>query len=215
MEPKYLVPIAISCLALGISILTLYFSRLRSGAITITAGEYISIRPFPEGNCGVGVAITVANSGARPAVVRRFALLIQEGGLAEGYLVEPHMYEGTDEDGNFLYDSHPHPIAVLGNMTETKHVLFRSSLERPDEFGFFKKDGSYRITVLAWLENSVEPQAAERFSIFISDEDGVILEKLRAEKKLGLVTVRQSQWRKWAAKSVTEVEITGLGVKQV
>ena len=214
MEAQVIIPLIVSCLALGVSILTLYFSQLRAAAITIIAGEHLNIYYFAQGNCAVTLPISVANNGARIAVVRRVALLIKEGGSPEGYLVEPLFYDRIDEQGDFQHEFQPYPIAVPGRSTETKQILFRSSFERPDEFRFFKS-GLYKITVLAWLKNSVEPQAADSFSILIADEDLATLERYRAEKKSTSVRVRQSEWRKWGAHKLTEVETAALGVNSV
>jgi hypothetical protein len=214
MEAKIVIPVLVSALALGVAFVTLYFSQLRAAAITITAGEHVNIWYFTEGNCAATLPINVANNGARTAVVRRLALLIQEGGSTEGYLFEPVFYDRIDEDGNFQHESQPHPIAVPGRSTETKQILFRSSLERPEEFRF-RKAGSYRLTVVAWLKNSVKPQAADTFSLLITDTDLETLEKYRAENQATSVRLQQSDWRKWGAHKLTEVETAALGVNPV
>lgn len=213
MDAIIIIPIVVSFLALGVSVLTLYFSQLRSAVLSVIAGELLNIYYFTEGNCAVTLPISVSNNGARTAIVRRIALLIQEGGSAEGYLLEPLFYDRIDERGNFQHDSQPMPIAVPGLSTETKQVLFRSSLERPGEFRF-SKAGSYKVTVLAWLRNSVGPQAEDSFSIIISDELLTELEKYRVSKSSASVRVRQSEWRKWGAHRLTEVEIAALVVEK-
>ena len=213
MDAKVFIPIAISCLAIGVSVVTLYFSQLRSAVVAVVAGEHLNIYYFQEGNCAVTLPISVANNGARTAIVRRVALLIQEGGSAEGYLLEPIFYDRIDENGNFQHDTQPLPIAVPGRSTETKQILFRSSFDRPSEFHFLKA-GTYKATVLAWLRSSVEPQAADSFSFIISDEELAQLEKNRASKSASSIRVRQSEWRKWGAHRLTEVEIAALVVRK-
>jgi hypothetical protein len=211
MEAKLAIPILISCFALLVSVLTLYYSQLRAAAVTIVAGEHVNISYFTVGNVAMTIPISVANNGARTAIVRRVALMIQQAGAIEGYLVEPLFYQRIDEHGNFVHDSQPHPIAVPGRSTETKQVLFRSSYERPSEFRF-AKPGAYRLTVLAWVRNSIEPQAAETFSIILSDEEVEKLEQYRTGHESTSLRFQQSDWRKWGAHKLTEVEIQALGI---
>jgi len=140
MEAKILIPIILSSLALGMSILTIYFSLLQRAALRVIAGEHINVSTYKEGNCAVNLPLTFANNGARIAIIRRLALLVQRSGSADGYLLEPVFYEHVDDDGNFKHASQPTPIAVIGRSTDTKQVLFRSSLERPEELRFADDD---------------------------------------------------------------------------
>ena len=150
IERKVLIPIVISCFSLAISFMTFYLSHLRSAHIQIDSGEYIDIYYFTLDTLGITLQISIVNHGAQLATIRKLALLIQSPGSSEGYLLEPRWYQRIDQDGNFLYDSLPVPIAVASRQNVTKQVLFRSSLDRPKEFQL-TKPGVYNMTVLGWI----------------------------------------------------------------
>lgn len=210
---KVVVPIAISCFSLVVSAIALYFSQFTRAEIDVVAGEWINVYHFGEGNCGITLSISVANRGAQLATVRRFGLLINAANSKQGYLMEPIFYQKIDEKGDFLHDSQPVPVAIPGRSTETRQVLFRSSLEKPEEFQFTKA-GTWQITVLAWIKDSVEPQGAAFFSLDVSDDDAETLKKRRNEKVTTTVRLRQSEWHKWGAHGLTEVEVAALSLRR-
>jgi len=207
MEVKILIPIILSCLALGMSILTVYFSLLQPAALRVIAGEHINLSTFKEGNCAVNLPVRIA-------IIRRLALLVQRSGSAEGYLLEPVFYEHVDDDGNFKHESQATPIAVIGRSTDTKQILFRSSLERPEEFRFAEA-GSYQMTILGWLKGKPEPQVTDTFTVTISNATLADLERYRAEKSTSSVRLQQSEWQRWSAQKITQADVSNLGVRSV
>jgi len=79
-EIEHHLPIIISLLAFAISGINVYLTLLRSAELTIVAGEYLNVHHFvPAGNLAMSLPITIANSGARVATVRRLALLVSGG----------------------------------------------------------------------------------------------------------------------------------------
>ena len=95
IDAKFAIPIVISILAFVIAGVNLYLTQLRKASLVVVAGEHVHILHFKEGNCGVTMAISITNRGARTVTVRRLALLIQSSGSREGYLLEPLYYELT------------------------------------------------------------------------------------------------------------------------
>ena len=209
MGENNLISILISSVSFVVSVVALYFSQLRRAKIDIIAGELLNINHFAEGNCGITLAVSIANRGAIPTTVRRLGLLVQKPGSKEGYLMEPLYYQKIDQAGNFLHDTPPGPIAVAGGKSETRQVLFRSSFERPDEFTF-TRPGEYNFTVLAWIKESVEPQAGDSFLVELSEQSAAQLDQWRKEKNTMTERVRRFEWKKWEAHKLTEVEVAAL-----
>lgn len=209
MGEDNLISIVISMVSFVVSAVALYFAQLRRADIGITAGELLNISHFPEGNCGVTLPVSIANRGARPTTVHRLGLLVQKPGSKEGYLMEPLYYQKIDQAGNFLHDTQPVPIAVAGGRSETRQVLFRSSFERPDEFTF-TRPGEYNFTILAWIKESVEPQAGDSFLVDLSEQSASQLDRWRKEKNTMSERVRRFEWKKWEAHKLTEVEVAAL-----
>ncbi len=209
LETKDLIPIVVSVIALAVSGLALYFSQLRKALVGIVAGDHLNIYHFTKGNCAIVLSVTLVNKGARLATVQHLALLVQESDSKEGYLLEPAFYERIDEHGDFQHDSQPMPVPVLGLDVETRLILFRSSSKNPSEFRF-TKPGTYRLTVLGWLRNSIEPQATDSFSVVLTEEDAATLAERRESKSTTSVRIGQSEWKQWAAHKVTSVEVSAL-----
>ncbi|MDO8444842.1 MAG: hypothetical protein Q7T53_01850 [Deltaproteobacteria bacterium] len=206
IEIKDIIPITISIVALFVSIISIYVSRFRPGKLYLTAGEHIHISHDPTGSVKFILPMNVANSGSRHLTIDRVALLIQDRGNPEGYLLEPAFYLALAESGDFKYDSLSVPITIFGGENITKQVMFNSSIERPTEFQMTKA-GTYDLTLLAWLHGSTKPQKSEFFSVVVSEEHIVNLRRYIEEKKSSSVKLRQSKWRAWDAHPCKETEV--------
>ena len=202
-------PIVVSAIAIIISFYSLYMSHIKPAEIDLVAGEHININYFIEGNFALTLPVSFTNNGASIAIIRRVALLIQEPGKKEGYLFEPLFYQRIDEQGNFIHDSMPVPIAVPARDSVTKQIVFRSSLDRPNEF-ILEKEGKYQVTLLGWIAGSVEPELGDFFSIELTDANIATLNERREQKSTSTIRIRQSKWRKWSAHHLTEFEVDAL-----
>jgi hypothetical protein len=209
VELEALAPITIALLALFVSVLNLYLTQMRSASLSIVAGELVNIHHFTEGNCGISVPVSITNTGARAATIRRLGLLVQVDRSIDGYLLEPFNYEKVNEDGHMKISSLSTPITVAGRGTETCQVLFRSSLSNPTEFQLVSA-GEYRFTLLVWLKASPEPQAANAFKVVLSSEDSQVLKDCIREKRSTYRQLRQSTWSNWSARKLTATEVRAL-----
>lgn len=206
------VPIGISALALGISAVNLYLTQIRKAALTILAGEYVHIFHFiHDESLAISIPVTVSNAGARGATVCRLALLVRPSGGAEGYLLEPLVYEKADENTNMKTESLPVPITVAGRSAETRQVLFRSSAARPTEFQL--RAGEYGISILVWMTASDQPHAQGTFTLVIEQGDCDQLARNLGEKNGRYIRLRQAAWRKWSAHCLTDLEVRALKSK--
>lgn len=204
------VPIVISLLAVLISVLTFYFSQLRSGKLQIVAGEHLHIGHQENGILSIILSISCVNEGAVPSTIKRVALLVQSGGSPEGYLLEPAYYCRLDESGNFANESLPVPVTVVGKQSVVKQVFFCGSMERPSEFKLMDI-GTYNLRLLGWIEDSIEPTVSDSFSIVVTEEKTALLKQYIANKEKTTIRIPQSTWRKWAAHHLTEIEVRALG----
>ena len=153
--------------------------------------------------------VNFANAGSKHLTVDRVALLIQRSGSPEGYLLEPNFYLAFAESGEFKRDSMAVPITVFGGENVTKQVLFGSSAERPVEFQM-TKDGTYDLTLLAWLHGSNQPRLSDSFSIVVSEAHVAELCNYIKEKTFRTVMLPQSKWRNWDAHYCKANEVAGI-----
>ena len=209
LETKDLIILSLSFISLLVSLSTLYFTQLSIARVQIMAGEHLNIGHFPEGNLNVSLPVTFVNHGARTAIVRRVALLVQTPGSSEGYLLEPVFFQRIDEKGDFLHDTLPIPIGIGAKENVTKQVLFRSSYEQPTEFQLINS-GTYVFTLLGWIKDVVNPDVSDSFSIIISKEAATNLQDNLASKSGSTERIPQAAWRNWTARSLTEFQVKGL-----
>lgn len=207
------IPIAISIVALLVSIISLYILKLRPGELHLTAGEHIAISHEPTGDAEGCVKfilpVNVVNAGSKHLTVDRVSLMIQQSGNPEGYLLAPAFYLTLAESGVFEYDSLSVPITTFGGENVTKQVMFASSIERPIEFQM-TKSGTYDLTLLAWLNGSTKPCISDIFSIVLSEAHAKTLAKHIEEKKPNSVKLPQSKWRSWDAHHLKAVEVENI-----
>ncbi|MDO8282231.1 MAG: hypothetical protein Q7U10_06350 [Thermodesulfovibrionia bacterium] len=209
IEMKDLVPIVISIVALLGSIISLYVSKFRMGELHLTAGEHTAISHDLEGPVSFILAVNFANAGSKHLTVDRVALLIQHSGSPEGYLLEPAYYLAFGESGELIRDSLAVPITVFGGENVTKQVQFSSSIERPFEYQM-TKDGTYDLTLLAWLHGSTKPSMSDCFSLVVEEAHVAKLLSYIKEKKNLTVMLKQSKWRNWDAHSCKANEVEGI-----
>ena len=216
IEMKVLIPIAVSLVALLISIISLYVSKFRLGELHLTAGEHIAIGHVLEGPVTFVLPVNFANAGSKHLTIDRVALLIQHSGSPEGYLLEPNYYLLEPnyyltfaESGEFKRDSLAVPITVFGGENVTKQVQFASSTERPVEFQM-TKDGTYDVTLLAWLHGSTKPSMSDSFSLVVSEAHATQMVNYIKEKTFLTVMLKQSKWRSWDAHYCKSNKIEGI-----
>ena len=203
-------PIVISILALLISILTFYFSYLRSGKLKIVAGEHLYIAHEESGMLNIYLSVSLVNQGAVPSTIQRVALLIQSQLSTEGYLLEPAYYCRLDDSGNFANESLPVPITVVGRQSVVKQVFFCGSVDRPSEFKLLDS-GTYNLRLLGWTKHSVQPKVSDSFSIVLDEDKIALLKQYIGNKPRKTIRLPQSAWRKWVAHHLTEIEVKALG----
>lgn len=209
IEMKDSIPIAISIVALFVSVFSLYVSMFRPGKPHLTAGEHIAISHQPEGSANFILPVNFSNAGSKYLTVDRVALLIQESGNPEGYLLEPAFYLALAENGVFKYDSLSVPITIFGGENVTKQVMFISSTERATEFQMTKA-GTYNLSLLSWMHGSAKPLISDSFSLVVSEAHAATLAGYIKEKRLDSVKLPQSKWRSWDAHYCKAVEIENI-----
>lgn len=206
---KDFITIGIACIALLVSFTTLYLAHFKAARVLIMAGDNLNIGHFIEGNLNISLPVSFVNHGARTAIVRRVALLVQIPNNNEGYLLEPLFFQRVDEKGNFLQDSPSAPIGIGSKQSLTKQILFRSSHERPTEFQLLDS-GTYNFTLLGWVKDVVHPDISDSFSIIISEETASNLRASFESKSGPTIRVPQAIWRNSTARSLTAYQVKGL-----
>ncbi len=208
-EPKDIITFCIASVALLVSLTTLYLTQLKAARVQIMVGENLNIGHFSEGNLHISLPVAFVNDGARTAIVKRVALLIQTPNSNEGYLLEPTFFQRNDEKGNFLHDSPAAPIGIGSKQSLTKQILFRASYERPTEFQLIDS-GTYNFTLLGWVKGAIHPDISDSFSVIISKEIAANLRTHLESKSGTTILIPQAIWRNWTARSLTEYQVKGL-----
>lgn len=209
LELKDFITIGIACVALFLSVTTLYFSQLRVARLQIVAGEYLYAGHFTKGNFNISLAVTLVNHGAQTAIVHRVALVIQKPEIGEPYLLEPIYFQGIDGDGNFVHESPAAPFGVSSKQSLTKQVLFRSSYPRPTEFQMIEP-GVYKFTLLGWVDDTKRPALSTSFSALFSEEDVAELRTNLTQQLSATVPVTQAVWEGLTARKLTHQTFTWL-----
>ena len=213
IEMKVLIPIAISIVALLISIISLYMSGFRPGKPHLTAGEHIAISHQLDGVVNFILAVNFANAGSKHLTIDRVALLIQHRGSPEGYLLEPNSYLSLTGSGSFIFDSLAVPITIFGGENVTKQVMFTSSTGRPTEFETefqMTRADTYDLSLLSWMHGSAKPLISDSFSLVVTEAHVATLANHIKEKKLDSVKLPQSKWRSWDAHYCKEHDVDAI-----
>jgi hypothetical protein len=203
LEFKDFITIGIACIALSLSVTTLYFSQLRVARLQIAAGEYLHAGHFTQGNFNVSLAVTLVNHGAQTAIVQRVALVIRRPQNGESYLLEPIFFQSVDGAGNFVHESPAAPFGVSSKQSLTKQVLFRSSYPRPTEFQMIEP-GVYEFTLLGWVGDKRNPVLSTSFSALFSEENVAELRTNLAQQLTATVSVSQAAWEDLTARKLTD-----------
>ncbi|MFB0553556.1 MAG: hypothetical protein ACETWQ_09605 [Phycisphaerae bacterium] len=197
---KELVPIVLSCLALAVSFISLYFSQLHPADIYFFAGERVNIVRFDPGNYGISVSVAITNDGAKSATITKLALLIKPPNEKE-YLLEPTVYLKApfrlDKHGNYPIESISVPFNLAPKESVVKKIVFRSSLVNPNEFQI-TKPGKYEMTLLGWVDDTETPKNYCQISTKIIEPNIKALDKRNLE-----VTFIESKFEKWTARHLT------------
>jgi hypothetical protein len=205
--------IACSAIAILVSAVTLYLTFLSPARLSIMAGDLVYLSHFKDkGNFSLIVPVSLTNSGSKFITVERFALLIQKPNSKEGYLLEPFTFQKLDDKGDFISESMSAPVSVVGRSAVTKGILFRSSCEKSQEFQITEA-GTYEVTLLAWVGDSIQPNVTDSFTLILSEEDIKTLNEYLQQRKGTTIRLPQSKWRKWGAHHLTELEVNVLRQK--
>ena len=141
------------------------------------------------------MSLSMANNGARPAVVERLGLLIQRPGEKNGYLLTPSAFEKINENGEPQDESMVGAVVIPGRSETRKQFLFKAS-QQDDNFSITSQ-GDYHITVLAWLAGKASPLVVDTLDFQISEVDAAQLSHRLELNVSNSVVVERLQWKAW------------------
>lgn len=203
--------IVTSIIALLVSLVALYLNFFCPAEPRIAVGDRVNIHHYKEGNLGISIPVSISNSGAKFVTIERLALLIRKTDSKEGYLLEPHTF-GRLENNDLVGESLSSPIPLSGRSNLVKEVLFRTSTDKSNGFDI-DKPGTYELTLLAWVGDSVKPRAIDSFSLVLEEGDIKILSDYQLQQRTTTLQLPLSKWRQWGAHNLTEVEVNILQQK--
>ena len=187
--------IIISVLAFCISSVSFYLTVLRPAEPQIIAGSSVYIFHDVEGRASVALSLSMANNGARPAVVERLGLLIRRPGEKNGYLLTPSAFEKINENGEPQDESMVGAVVIPGRSETRKQLLFKAS-QQDDNFSITSR-GDYRMTVLAWLAGKASPLVMDTLDFQLSEIDAAQLSHRLELNVPNSVVVERLQWKAW------------------
>ena len=204
--------IIISVLAFCISCVSFYLTVLRPAHLQIIAGSSIYIFHDIEGRASVAMSLSIANNGARPAVVERLGLLVRRPGEKNGYLLTPTAFQKINEKGEPQDESMVGAVVVPGRSETRKQLLFKAS-QKDDNFSITSR-GDYHLIVLAWVGTGSSPFVADTLNVSLSDVDAAQLAHWLELSIPNSVVVDRLQWRQWQPGFLGNVDSLLGSVKQ-
>jgi hypothetical protein len=203
-------PIALSLIAIVVSMVTLILSQLLPAKILVYPGEFAYIGTGTDNRLMVNLYLTFANNGAKPGVVRKVAFLIQPPGKSDGYLLQAAYFNRLDEKGNYTGDSPTGPIAVEGHQTASRQIRFISAMDKPGDYLPLLVRGEYRATVLVWTANDTQPTTTALFPFVLSDRNLEELSAQRLGERQVTIEILQKQFQDWNARALNQQEMRNL-----
>ena len=189
---KNYISIILSISAVGISIFTLYLSKLEPSKITVFIGEEAVIWKDVSIDRSISFPINVFNTGAELGVIEKIALLVSGPKRKEPYLVEAKYFLNSRNE-----KESPKPIMLSGHDNTSRQVTF-SGIEEILEEG----EGLYKIMILIWENNHDSPVKGDSFSIVVPKSD---IDILRATYQSRTYDI--SNWGNWKGGYIKDPKI--------
>ena len=187
--------IIISILAFCISSVSFYLTVLRPAEPQIIAGSSIYVFHDMYGRASVAMSLSMANNGARPAVVERLGLLVRRMGEKDGYLLTPTAFEKINEKGEPQDESMVGAVVIPGRSETRKQMLFKASQE--DDHFSITSQGDYHVTMLAWLVGKHSPLVVDTLDFHLTEVDANQLSRWLELNMANSVVVERLQWKAW------------------
>ncbi len=184
--------IILSCIAIIVSISTLYVSKLQPANIFFFPSEEVTIWRDVGIPRTISFPITFQNSGASLGIVQKVALLINGPKKQTPYIVESAGYTELGVS-SFKYG----PIAIPGNSSVINVFNFRDITDMLEE-----GEGIYEVEILSWEGSSDLPIVKESFSIDLVEGDIIIFKSTWQSRKYNI-----SKWLNWKPGYVTDPKI--------
>ena len=141
------------------------------------------------------MSFSMANNGARPAVVERLGLLVQRPGERNGYLLTPTAFQKINEKGEPQDESMAGAVVIPGRSETRKQLLFKAS-QKDDNFSI-TSEGDYHVVVLAWMGPGPKPFVVDSLNFRLSDVDAAQLSHWFELNIPNSVMVDRMQWEDW------------------
>lgn len=204
---KSIAPIAISSIALALSLFSLFLSQLQPARIQVHPSEFAYLRTLRDNLLTLNLYLSFTNNGARPGVVRKVAILLHPPGKSEGYILQAAFFDRLDEKGNYIQESVVGPIPVDGHQTVSRQIRFISARDRPGDYLPLLVRGEYRATVLVWTSADTHPTIMAPYPFVLSDRDLEDLDSQRIGKLNESVELIHKQFQRWNARVINKQEM--------
>jgi hypothetical protein len=154
----------ISVTALFLSLVSLFMTQLEPAKVHVVSSDYGYLIMRGDKLFRLELYLVFSNSGAKPGVAERVAVLLQPPGMSDGYLLPARFFEKLEPTG-VAPASVADPIPVDGHQTVNRQIEFISSYDTPGDFLPMLVTGEYRATVLVWTSADLRPTTTTSFPL--------------------------------------------------
>ncbi|HEY2987224.1 MAG TPA: hypothetical protein VGL11_05835 [Candidatus Binatia bacterium] len=202
---KEWIPLALSILALAVSITSFYVTSLRTAYPYIRIGSPFHIyHEALTGSPSLVMAVSISNSGARLVTIERLGVLVRKQGANDGYLLVPFAFQKINEKGDFQNDSLAGPMTVSGGSELTKQILFTQA-NGPDTDYSLTVQGRYELTLFSWLSGADSPRAVDKFEFDIDQVSANKLSHWRDLQVPNSVPIERQKWNDWRPGRIEDI----------
>lgn len=200
--------IAISAIAVIISLAALYTTSLKPAKITLGLGENMELYHTGHSDplLNIDLPIVLHNAGAQPGVILSLGVILEDQETKEAIFLKWLGFLKPTEAGFWSWESNATPVSVPGHSDVTKMVRFYGN---GSEAGWIPKPINYYLYLLAWTSEGQKPSIKIKSSWTFNEKDiSEIKRKFEEkEKKTASTWITRSTFFSPTSKKLSPAEL--------
>jgi hypothetical protein len=174
------IPVAISAIALIISVVTLYTTSIKPANITFALGDWMEISHSNYSALYINLPIALRNTGAQAGLIRSLGVILKDPETEEAIFLKWLGFTKLEQSqGYWMWESRGTPVSVPAHSDITKMAKFYGG---GSVAGWIPKARKYNLYLLAWTSESQMPSVKLK-STWIFNESDVSEIKRKYEEK--------------------------------
>jgi hypothetical protein len=201
-------PILISSVALLLSCLTYYATRLKEARIRLFPGEQIRFinGSNENGKCKLQIIVpcVVDNIGAKTGILHKSALLITDKIKHSDYLCEWAFFMKYVNEKDILENEDlAIPISLQGGQSTTKFIKFDGA-DACDNWT--PNETSYEFKLLGWTKPQNDPDICYKFTLIFDGQDVSKICNLKQVTETTEIIVKRKELGEWKTRKLSANE---------